>query len=914
MYIGKQKMVLGGLARTAVIAALCFVRSDAVQHQSRGFDSGLATQLRVVGCAEMLDDWTCLVTPKTELLFWVPREKQGLQLKSDGERAEALIEYGEQGAHVRFRLPDEARELALVSESGTLLLLLPISRLSYDPQLASADALRKKGFKADAEKLILEARYRGSVWDRAYAEGLLARLDIGPRPNRAHFGLSISSEMYRALSAPSGQIKDLLAACFVTTTQSRNLPLATKYLERVYKVRGVPTEIQAQIPYYDAGLSLDRGDLSRALHQIERAIAEATIMRLENLMRSSEMVHVEILLRLGRPGDALKVIERLRKISRAEMSDEQLAQIMTNLGYFELLAVGPRSDWDRVENNLHQGLRLYRELKDNVGEAAALAGLLRARIERGDAAGAVDLMDQLHRVPVDEKSYLVGERLELQARVWHVSGKKEESLAAFKELRAFAARAEDPLNEWGGAVGAAQALVSLHREAEAVALFDEADSLLDRMFATVPFGNGFDDFIAEYGKATRSHLATLLSLKKNNEALELVRRSRMRLLQRLSSTFDVSELPGDQQRVWDVILDQYYRSRTELEEVLLIDELVRVACATSLDDCKKTKEKYADRDTRREYARRSVRSALDRLIKFWEKPKIGKNFSAARPPRGTALVVFHPLPEGWAVLAQKQDQIFGAVSPLPESPSNSQVRALFAPLDHILASADRLTIQAPRALSKLDLRPADYPGLSISYALDLRGQGPRPLPKIQRALVVSTGELRHLSAEVSSIVERLEARNVRVETLSGAEVTRSRLLEEMTDPSYDLLHFAGHAAPSDGDGWESKLLVADGFITSSDVLALRSVPPRIVLSACGSATPSGGEDAEGLGLAQAFALVGASRIVASTDDVADSVAKETMDLLYLCEDPTGGACVREATCENKMIGECKNPFRLLEAW
>lgn len=909
-------MVLGELARVAaVIAVLSFIRSDAARDRSWGAGAdSLATQLRVVGCTEMLEDWSCLVAPDTELLLWVPREKQGLELMSNGARVEASIEYGEQGAHVRFRVDADDRELALISESGAVLLLLPIYLLRYDPRLVSANELRGLGYRSAAEKLILDARYEGTVWDGAYAEGLLARMDIGPTPDRAHVALDLASELYRTLSCPSGQIKALLAACFVTTMRSRNLPLASKYLERVYDVRRVPSEIQTHIPYFDAGLSLERGDLSRALTQIERAVAEATNMRLEKEVIRSEMVHVEILLRLGRLDDALKVIERLRSLSSEEMSPEQLAEVMTNLGYFELIARGPKSDQLRVENSLQEGLRLYRKLGDPVGGAAALAALLRARIERGDAAGSIELMEQLDRVSIDEKSYLLAEKLELRARVLHISGKKEESLAAFQDLRAYGERAEDPRNAWEGAVGAAQALVSLGREEEALVLFDEADSLLDRMFATVPFGGGSDDFISQYGRATRSHLATLLSLKKDGEALELVRRSRMRQLQRLSSTFAVSELPSDQQRLWDGALDQYYGAREELEGVLLTDELIRLAEYNSSEEAKKVKEKYPDLEARRESARRSVRGALDQLINFWNNPKIGAGFSAVPPPAGTVLVAFHPLPDGWAILAQSGDKIFGTTSSTQKILTGADLQKLFTPLDPILAGAEHLTIQAPWALSKLDLRPANYPALPISYSLDLRGHGPVELPKIHRALVVSTGDLQAMSQETSSLVQRLEARGVVVTELSGAAVTRSRLLEELTDRKYDLFHFAGHAASSDADGWESKLLLADGFITSSDVLALRSVPPRIVLSACSSGKPSGGEDAESLGLAQAFALAGASRVVASTTDVWDGVAKDTMDGLYDCEDPTGAACVRAATCEKIMIGECKNPFRLLEAW
>ncbi|WP_044965614.1 CHAT domain-containing protein [Sorangium cellulosum] len=66
----------------------------------------------------------------------------------------------------------------------------------------------------------------------------------------------------------------------------------------------------------------------------------------------------------------------------------------------------------------------------------------------------------------------------------------------------------------------------------------------------------------------------------------------------------------------------------------------------------------------------------------------------------------------------------------------------------------------------------------------------------------------------------------------------------------------------------------DGRLTVADILALPRTPAQVVLSSCETGR------AEGLGLAQAFAVAGSGAVVSSLRRIDDGVAARTMRAFY----------------------------------
>jgi CHAT domain-containing protein len=96
----------------------------------------------------------------------------------------------------------------------------------------------------------------------------------------------------------------------------------------------------------------------------------------------------------------------------------------------------------------------------------------------------------------------------------------------------------------------------------------------------------------------------------------------------------------------------------------------------------------------------------------------------------------------------------------------------------------------------------------------------------------------------------------------------------------DLFHYAGHAAFVGSGGWDSALPLAGGWLTVGDVLALPKVPRWVFLSGCETGRSGRQAPQEGIGLANAFAAAGSSRVIAAVRPVADATARALVESFY----------------------------------
>jgi tetratricopeptide (TPR) repeat protein len=129
------------------------------------------------------------------------------------------------------------------------------------------------------------------------------------------------------------------------------------------------------------------------------------------------------------------------------------------------------------------------------------------------------------------------------------------------------------------------------------------------------------------------------------------------------------------------------------------------------------------------------------------------------------------------------------------------------------------------------------------------------------------GDLVHAMSEARLVAERLG-----VHAMIGPAATRAAVLDGVAD---GLLHIATHTAFRDG---VPGLWLADGVVTSFDVLVAGKVPRLVVLSVCAA---SSGDDGEHFGaIASAYLAAGAHWVVATTRSVSDDDARAVMDAFY----------------------------------
>ena len=144
-----------------------------------------------------------------------------------------------------------------------------------------------------------------------------------------------------------------------------------------------------------------------------------------------------------------------------------------------------------------------------------------------------------------------------------------------------------------------------------------------------------------------------------------------------------------------------------------------------------------------------------------------------------------------------------------------------------------------------------------------------------RALVVAVPDER--SPEVAQEAAALLRLMPDASLLDGEEATVAALVGRLPGPA--LVHLACHGTFRPENVLFSGLRLADGWLTSADVLELDLDGALVTLSACESGRPTV-HTAEPVGLAWAFLAAGASGVVVSQWLVDDAVTRALMTELY----------------------------------
>ena len=141
------------------------------------------------------------------------------------------------------------------------------------------------------------------------------------------------------------------------------------------------------------------------------------------------------------------------------------------------------------------------------------------------------------------------------------------------------------------------------------------------------------------------------------------------------------------------------------------------------------------------------------------------------------------------------------------------------------------------------------------------------------------GDLAGARSEAVIVARALREKSWTLTELAGESASRSSIEAALT--SARLVHYAGHGIFAGRAGWSSALPLARGdAFTVADLLTLPRVPEWVVLSGCETARSAADVSPEGVGLAQAFLVVGARGVIASVREVQDALALRFSTLLY----------------------------------
>jgi tetratricopeptide (TPR) repeat protein len=700
---------------------------------------------------------------------------------------------------------------------------------------------------------------------------------------------------------------------------------ARKRLDDLELTPGAPA-IAKYLVSYNQGLLAERtGDYRKALESLRQAaaLAERADLRPE-LMWKAEQLLAGVLQEIGRSREASELFVRLR--AHPHPGPDQpcdLGDLLNNEGWSRLLAREAGESAEDPIPLLEEAQSEFEAKKNHCNDEKRLNARLNlafADQQAGRSSEAGHTLEGAHALASKAPPHLRLWWLDLEARV-AIKKEPRRALDLYDELAREAERSLSLEGRFRAEVGRARARLALgpgQRQA-AIADLARADELIDEQSWHVPAYEGRDHLVGQREAVTQQHLELLLAEGRRQEALDLVRRDRSRLLRQLAFRDRLTQLKPGEQRKWDQALSQIRALRKS------IDAEAATRWDVPRDQVARAKQRYA---SQLELAQHELDHALAGL------GNLGSRAVSLSPPGdGEVILAYHRLSKGWVGLAAHGRDVEVSRFPMdaePPADPRRLAKLLLAPFQKIIESAGRI-----RVLSYGSLRGVDFDGLPfqgeplsarhlVVYSLDLPGRPPRPAaaPTGKAALLVSNPETDQgylpAAAEEAKAVQRAIQSWRPVWALSWLQDERagSKAVSDAL-PDVDLFHFAGHGSFAGLGGWDSALPLADGSrLTLGDILTLRRVPRWVVLSACDAGHSSDQASSEGIGLANAFLLAGSQEVIASTRKVDDAMARFLVSELYRGWKP-GEDLARqlqraEAVCRQQYGQADCTSFRLIE--
>ncbi len=709
----------------------------------------------------------------------------------------------------------------------------------------------------------------------ARVHGILARIPPAPGDTR-QTGYRRELAARRRADHLLGEASAAASLAYLHAENGR-FAEATQVLDAIAPPSGAPGEALYFLDYERGLVARLSGEPRQALGIFGAAAAHAERLGMEGFRADADQQLALTWLDLGRFAEADAQLTASSG-SGKECAVEELA---TNRGWTRLLAreagleVGdPLPDLERAraayEVTSGCGARHQRR---NARINLALAYLQAGRLDAASRA-----LGQARALALDATAEERFWQRAIEARLELARGRPRAALERWQALEREARRSGSLEDLWLALTGRARAARALDDRQGALAALAEAEDLLDREAATASRPSR-PRFVAQRAASARLSVELLLDAGRNAEALAAARRSRARVLRQIETEGRIERLGRPERARWQKAVGDFRTARRKCDEDAASD------WSAAADRLPLERAARAAHCTGAEQDLEAAVAALG----------LGARSTGAeifRPPgAGELLLAFHPLENGWVAFAADSSGVSAHRFELPTSaldrPFDLSAR-LLTPFAEAIRRARRIRLLSYGTLREVDLHALPFEGAPllagrpVVYGLDLLDRPIAPVPDDSQPSALVVGDPRGdlpLAREEAERVERaLREGGWRVEAERGAKVTVDRLLATL--PRISLLHFAGHGVAGSADGGGELLLGNEQRLLATEILNLDRVPARIVLSGCETGRADAGAAAEGLGLAQAFLLRGASQVVAAIRPVPDREAAALFAELY----------------------------------
>ncbi len=815
----------------------------------------------------------CEVAPSTKVHLVIPANAIATGVRAD----RSTIQWSGTSRDIEVEVAPALDRIEIDARVGDKLALgvLRLAPARTAPWLDEAKRLRGKGELDKAAEIASAHVNDRDPIDRGLAKGLLARITLARgRADEAFPLFREAIAIHREHGRISDAVDDSFALAFALHQRSQRYGEARAALDAIRDLLPSYPEGNAREPYYRGIVAAETGDRRNALALLREAERRARELRMTRLERNARSVLALEMQELGRARASLVILRALEKEADNTTTPCERVETANNIGWGALLA--NEAAGAQVEDAREPLLRAIavEGCSDAYVRSSALSNLARLAVDERDLDTAQKRLAEAKAGVKEPRGIERIGWIDLEARMLLLRGKANEALKRFDDARALARAAVLALPEWSALVGRADALVALGRDADAIAALRDAEDVLDAAALLVPLGEGRAAFVADRSRSAIALVDLLTKKKLLPEAIAAARRSRTRVLAGASRALRIERLGAEDRARWDEAVRAYRTARAALD-------------AEAANDWSLPADQLAKVTAARKERERSIRTALESAIALVRAPSVADE---TKPPSGVVDIDVHPTKSGPTAFVSDHEGTITFALPPADAAAATIASALFGRARSKLASAKLVRVRAYGAWRGVDVHALhfdDAPLLTkvrVEYPLGLGA--PKPAPERTSALVVGdpTGDLPGALAEANSVSEKLGARALSRDAATSKAVTEALV-------KVDHFHYAGHGVFGGAEGWESALpLASGGRLGVGDVIALAPAPRTVVLAGCEAARSDG--DAEGLGLAQAFVIAGAAKVLAPVRPVPDGLSTKLATHLYATPGDFGDAAHR----------------------
>jgi tetratricopeptide (TPR) repeat protein len=437
--------------------------------------------------------------------------------------------------------------------------------------LVEAQRLRKGGQVAEARALAAElAKTSTDAWARARALGLVARIDRAQgRAASALEALEASAALLDERGEQTLAYRDRMVSAYVEIFETRRLDQALEIIQRVREI-ALDADGRMSADYHEALVALELGNSREALRLVRAARRSAERALDARMTGDAAQVEAQLLQALGRFAEADRLFARVADGSLGAGDDCRRSMALNNRAWLRLMDLGTSSlesvePLDVVEL-VEASLRLKVGPCDvPLSRATALTNLAFGWLERDDIPKARAALIEARRVLPAPDARLLAWWHDVEGRIALREGRPSAARTTYKRLAALAEANALPGPRWRASVGLALAEEALGHVDAAARHHRDAERYLDADARTAPLGEGRSSFLSRFSPATEHHVAFLARVGRADDAADVARRARARLLDALQWAERIERLSPDAQARWASALAEHRGLRAELD-------------------------------------------------------------------------------------------------------------------------------------------------------------------------------------------------------------------------------------------------------------------------------------------------------------------------------------------------------------